>query len=131
MDPLDLGRGVALRLALEGHGLALGCRLAFGLLGEVGLRVDLELDGVAFGDADPVASLAGVVSLVIEVHVLDHQSLAIVVVSRPALRQRAALFGPSVTNRVWRRRGGLKINVSTNIWVKNQTKVSFLSREQK
>ena len=70
--------------------------LALGLLGEVGLGIDLELDGVALGQTHPVAGLAGVVALVIEVHVLDHQGLAVVVVGCPALRQCAALLCPSV-----------------------------------
>ena len=96
VDPLDLGRGVSLGLALEGHCLALGRGLTLWLLGEVGLGVHLELDGVALRDPHTVAGLARVVALIVEVHVFDHQGLAVVVVGCSALRQRTAFLCPSV-----------------------------------
>ena len=43
-----------------------------------------------------VTGLASVVPLVIEVHVLNHQGLAVVVVGCPALRQCTPLLCPSV-----------------------------------
>ena len=74
----------------------LGGGVTLRLLGEVGLGVHLELDGVALGEPHPVTGLAGVIALVVEVHVLDHQGLAVVVIGCPALRQCAAFLCPSV-----------------------------------
>lgn len=121
VDPLDLGRGVALRLALEGHGLPLGRCLTLGLLGEVGLGVHLELDGVALREPHSVTGLACVVALVIEVDVFDHQGLAIVVVGCSSLRQSAAFLCPSVNKQsLDTQNRKLKIKVFNISLVKNQ-----------
>jgi hypothetical protein len=47
------------------------------------------------GEADAVRGLAGVLSGVLEVDVLDDERLAVVVVGSAAPRQSAALFPPT------------------------------------
>jgi hypothetical protein len=86
VDPLYLGLGHAARLALELDRLVLGRVHDLRLDGEVRHREHLQVYRVGLGRAHAVGHVARVRALVLEVHVLYHEGLAVIAFGNPVVR---------------------------------------------
>ena len=84
VNPLDFGTRDTIGFTLEHDGFAFSGGLDLRLGQKPGLGQNFQMHRMGLGESDTVGRLAGVLSGVFKINVLDDQSLAVVVVSRSA-----------------------------------------------